>query len=256
MRTIDVLVWVAGLFAVAGFALAARNVADSSRMKNREWGIVTCARVLQSSNETAKNRAIAYFNRAIACKADGDDGRAIADYTEAIRLDPKLAIAYYQRGTAYHALGDFDRAIADYTEAIRLDPKLGPKAATERAVSEKAAAQRVAEEAKRLVAQKAAAEEAAASSSKGATERVRAEKAVTEEAKRRAAQRQRDAAAKNAIHDVAEGPGPNNELATITKRGEQLQKLPIGNIFLAAPKTMKVNEVRSVEARVGINVPM
>jgi tetratricopeptide (TPR) repeat protein len=141
MRIIGVLVWVAGLFTVAGFALAASNVADSSRTKNRDWGVVSCARVLQSSNETAKNRAVAYFNRAIACKADGDFDRAIADYTEAIRLDPKLAIAYYERGVAYHALGDFDRAIADYTEAIRLDPKLGPKAAAQRAISEKAAAQ-------------------------------------------------------------------------------------------------------------------
>ena len=53
----------------------------------------------------------------------GDTDRAIADYTEAIRLDPKLANAYNNRGTAYRDKGDTDRAIADFTEAIRLDPK-------------------------------------------------------------------------------------------------------------------------------------
>ncbi|HLH11202.1 MAG TPA: tetratricopeptide repeat protein [Methylovirgula sp.] len=34
-----------------------------------------------------------------------------------------VAFAYNIRGKAYQAAGDFDRAIADYTEAIRLDPK-------------------------------------------------------------------------------------------------------------------------------------
>jgi len=34
-----------------------------------------------------------------------------------------LAFAYNNRGNAYKVKGDFDRAIADYLEAIRLDPK-------------------------------------------------------------------------------------------------------------------------------------
>jgi tetratricopeptide (TPR) repeat protein len=34
-----------------------------------------------------------------------------------------VAFAYNDRGNAYQAIGDFDRAIADYIEAIRLDPK-------------------------------------------------------------------------------------------------------------------------------------
>jgi tetratricopeptide (TPR) repeat protein len=34
-------------------------------------------------------------------------------------LDP-----YYNRGIAYHYKGDFDRAIADFDEALRLDPNL------------------------------------------------------------------------------------------------------------------------------------
>ncbi|MBN2021958.1 MAG: trypsin-like peptidase domain-containing protein, partial [Pirellulales bacterium] len=49
--------------------------------------------------------------------------RAIADYTEAIRLDPKNALAYFFRGFAYRHKHEYDSAIADFTEAIRLDPK-------------------------------------------------------------------------------------------------------------------------------------
>ena len=60
---------------------------------------------------------------AIAYRSKGENDRAIADYNEALRLDPKNAIAYANRGLAYRDKGDTDRAIADYTEAIRLDPK-------------------------------------------------------------------------------------------------------------------------------------
>jgi len=67
--------------------------------------------------------AFAYNNRCNAYHRKGDNDRAIADCTEAIRLDPKYAFAYNNRGLAYAGKGDYDRAIVDYTEAIRLDPK-------------------------------------------------------------------------------------------------------------------------------------
>ena len=50
---------------------------------------------------------------------------AIADCTEAIRLDPKFADAYNLRGNAYAGKGERLKAIADYTEAIRLNPQYG-----------------------------------------------------------------------------------------------------------------------------------
>ena len=46
---------------------------------------------------------------------------AIADYTEAIKLDPNDPDVYNNRGQAYDNKGEFDLAIADYTAAIRLD---------------------------------------------------------------------------------------------------------------------------------------
>ena len=51
-----------------------------------------------------------------------DFDRAIADFTEAIRLDPNPDLAYQWRGDAYSDKGEYDKAIADYTESIRLDP--------------------------------------------------------------------------------------------------------------------------------------
>jgi lipoprotein NlpI len=68
--------------------------------------------------------ALAFNNRAIAYAEKGDLDRAIADYNEAIRLDPKYADAFNNRAIAYADKGDADRAMANYNEAIRLNPKL------------------------------------------------------------------------------------------------------------------------------------
>ncbi len=49
--------------------------------------------------------------------------KAIADYGEAIRLNPGDAEAYARRGCASRAGKRYDQAITDFDEAIRLDPK-------------------------------------------------------------------------------------------------------------------------------------
>jgi len=61
------------------------------------------------------NNGTTYFN-------NGEYDKAIADYTEAIRLDSKNRWAYAYRCVAYREKGEYDNAIADCTEVIRLDP--------------------------------------------------------------------------------------------------------------------------------------
>ena len=68
-------------------------------------------------------RAISYNNSGRALEAKGDIDRAVADFNEAIRLDPQNASFYINRGNAYETKGDLDLAIADFDEAIRLRPK-------------------------------------------------------------------------------------------------------------------------------------
>src|SRR5215469_116981 len=56
-------------------------------------------------------------------EADADQNdKAVADYTEAIRLNPDYAEAYNGRGQAYFKLRQFDKAISDYGDAIRIKP--------------------------------------------------------------------------------------------------------------------------------------
>ena len=52
----------------------------------------------------------------------GNSDRAIKDYSQAIRLNPKDAFAFNNRGIEYSNKDEFDRAIKDHNEAIRLKP--------------------------------------------------------------------------------------------------------------------------------------
>ena len=50
----------------------------------------------------------------------GDFDKAITYFSEAIRLDAKLAAAYYNRGMAFRESGDESKAEADLAEAKNL----------------------------------------------------------------------------------------------------------------------------------------
>uniref|UniRef100_UPI000A83D7B6 tetratricopeptide repeat protein n=1 Tax=Treponema endosymbiont of Eucomonympha sp. TaxID=1580831 RepID=UPI000A83D7B6 len=61
-------------------------------------------------------------NRGIAYALKSDYDRAIADCTQATKLDPNLAEAYVIRAAAYGSKGDYDQAAADFSKALGIDP--------------------------------------------------------------------------------------------------------------------------------------
>ena len=65
---------------------------------------------------------VAHQGRGRAWRDKKEYDKAIADCNEAIRLDPGHARAYYTRGVVWSDKKEYDKAIADYNEAIRLDP--------------------------------------------------------------------------------------------------------------------------------------
>jgi len=88
--------------------------------------IIACTRIIQSGEVHGTDLAASYVNRGSRYAGKEDYDRAIADYTEAIRLDPKLDYAFFRRARAYAQKKEHDRAITDYSQAIRLNPKRVP----------------------------------------------------------------------------------------------------------------------------------
>lgn len=67
--------------------------------------------------------AVVFTSRGLAYAGKQEYGRAVADFTEAVKLDPRMAAAFYYRGNAYADKKEYDSAIADYTAVLRIDAK-------------------------------------------------------------------------------------------------------------------------------------
>ena len=87
-----------------------------------EQKIAACTAVIVSGRYSGRNLALVYNNRANGHLRRNERDHALADYDEAIRLDPAYALAYNNRGNLRFLLKDYDGAIADYDQAIKLDP--------------------------------------------------------------------------------------------------------------------------------------
>jgi tetratricopeptide (TPR) repeat protein len=74
------------------------------------------------ANQKGENADV-YIHRGRAYANKGDLGKAIVDYNEAIRLNPRSAYAHHCRGVAYERMREYGKEIADEDEVIRLDPQ-------------------------------------------------------------------------------------------------------------------------------------
>lgn len=84
--------------------------------------VASCTRLLQSGRYP-ENRANMYLNRGVGYRRRGDLDRAIADQSEAIRINPSLYAAYINRGDTYHQKKNYEQALADFEIAIQLKPR-------------------------------------------------------------------------------------------------------------------------------------
>jgi tetratricopeptide (TPR) repeat protein len=67
------------------------------------------------------SEARSFRERGITAYRSGDLNGAIADFDQAILLDPKFSAAYIDRGIVFYRMRKFDRAFADISRAKRLE---------------------------------------------------------------------------------------------------------------------------------------
>jgi tetratricopeptide (TPR) repeat protein len=93
---------------------------NANEAETPDLEIQSCTAVIQSGQS---NLAWAFTDRGNAYRNKGELDKAVADYNQALRLDPNYASAYYNRGGVYRTMRNFDAAIADFRAAIRLDER-------------------------------------------------------------------------------------------------------------------------------------
>jgi hypothetical protein len=112
-----------GLCAVIAIGIVAAGPAGAQTPQQLAWcsggkdspgpdqKIAACTAVIQSGRYSGKSLALAFNNRANGYLKKEDQDRAIADYDQALKLDPNYALAYNNRGKIYFLKKNYDRAI-------------------------------------------------------------------------------------------------------------------------------------------------
>ena len=77
---------------------------------------------LAIANNPLDSEAFLYRGQTYICKGSEHASQAIADYNEAIRLNPESYEAYYSRAIAYKKRGENQKALEDELTARRFDP--------------------------------------------------------------------------------------------------------------------------------------
>lgn len=148
------------LVAAAAGPASADPPLDCTRNTDAQIRLAACTTIIDGPAYSPEQKAAAYRGRAAARLDAGAVDQAIADFTQAVQLQPRNAAAYagraqarlvrgevdvaiadfdtalliagdqpaaagYRngRGHALHVKGQYDAAIADFTEALRLNPR-------------------------------------------------------------------------------------------------------------------------------------
>jgi lipoprotein NlpI len=109
--------------AATGGRATPKDMLACGQAKLSDAAIEGCTKIIEDQKQKPKGRAAAYFNRGNAHTAKGNHDAAIADYDEAIKLDPKNASAYNNRGNAKNDKGDGEGALADFDAAIKANAR-------------------------------------------------------------------------------------------------------------------------------------
>ena len=121
------LLTVAAMTILAASALADDKSDEAQCLNNPKPDLAACGLLIDGGGLQGEKLAAAYIARARAFEDARRVDEAIADYDKAIGLVPGSPEYFSLRGVAFAMFkGDRARGIADYTQAIALDPKYEP----------------------------------------------------------------------------------------------------------------------------------
>lgn len=110
---------------VLTLAFASPAAADDRKACHDSSGdvaIAACDRAIGSGQFSGLELAKLHTSRGVERRRKGDLDGAIADYTEAIRLNPRDPFAHNNRANIRRDKGDLAGAVEDYTAALAIDP--------------------------------------------------------------------------------------------------------------------------------------
>jgi tetratricopeptide (TPR) repeat protein len=102
-------------------AKIAREASQAAKDQDWDKAIESFRKAVEMDRKYKENLAIAYQQRAFSYAKDQRFQDAINDLNEAIKIKPD-ARAYEQRGAIERGINDYDKALADFSEASKLNP--------------------------------------------------------------------------------------------------------------------------------------
>ncbi len=101
---------------------AARALLGDGMLSNGDY--LEALKHYDSAIDPAQPDALTLYRRGAALDALGQSDRALNDYDQAIRLDPRYPLAYYARGVLLASYKrTYDRAIGDFDKVLVLEPR-------------------------------------------------------------------------------------------------------------------------------------
>ncbi|HEX2840807.1 tetratricopeptide repeat protein [Hyphomicrobium sp.] len=97
-------------------------IQDCNEAPDPKRQISGCSAYIASGQAEGENLVTAYVNRAVARAATHAYKGALADFSAALKVDPKNWLVFYNRGSVFFDLGKDDLAIKDFASAIEADP--------------------------------------------------------------------------------------------------------------------------------------
>ena len=100
----------------------AQQGVEASKSKDWNKAIEMFRKATDLDKKFAPNLVVAYQHRAFEAAGERKYQNAIADLTEALKVNPQDARTYEQRAAMEMRTKDYDKAVADYSQAIKITP--------------------------------------------------------------------------------------------------------------------------------------